>query len=245
MTMTVSHGPDIRSGGTAMAGFDIGIICLETTHALLPGNVQHARSYSFPVIYEAVSVDDPWRVMRGEPALLPPILAAARTLRRRGVRAICGACGSFGFYQREIAAALDVPVFLSPLMLVPLILAGLAPDRRIGIVAGSAALIDQRLFDACGVADPTRLAMAPMADCSEFANMVAGRPLDVALLRAQLGEVVDQLVRREPALGAILLQCSDLPPFAADLQAVTGLPIFDMTRMIAWVAGAVAYQPYR
>ncbi len=242
--MTTLPMSDIRQGGTATAGFDVGIICLETRHALLPGNVQHARSFAFPVLYEAVAVDDPWEVMRGEPALLPSILAAARTLRRRGVRAICGACGSFGFYQREVAAAMDVPVFLSPLMLVPLILAGLAPDRRLGVVAGSAALIDQRLFDACGVADPARLAMAPMADCSEFANMVAGRPLDVARLRAQTRDVVDRLIRREPAVGAILLQCSDLPPFAADLQAATGLPVFDMTRMIAWVAGAAAYQPY-
>ncbi len=41
-----------------------------------------------------------------------------------------------------------------------------------------------------------------------------------------------ELVEKRPEAGAILLQCSDLPPFAWPIQNATGLPVYDMNTLI-------------
>ena len=100
--------------GSYVAGVPVGILCLDTRHKLFPGNVQHAESFTFPVLYEPVKVEDPWCLLRGDPALTPAIVSAARKLHAAGVRAIAGACGSFAYYQMDVACEIDLPVFLSP-----------------------------------------------------------------------------------------------------------------------------------
>src|SRR5438552_3250101 len=61
-------------------------------------------------------------------------VAGARELERGGVRAITTNCGFLAMFQRELAAAVSVPVFTSSLMLVPLVSRMLGPDRRVGIL---------------------------------------------------------------------------------------------------------------
>jgi Asp/Glu/hydantoin racemase len=51
-------------------------------------------------------------------------------------------------------------------------------------------------------------------------------------------------VKREGEIGAILLQCSDLPPVAAALQSEFQVPVFDAVIMIRWLAAASDYPPY-
>lgn len=243
--MVGSSAQDVAAGGAAVAGFPIGILCLETRHPLLPGNVQHARSFNFPVVYASVPVEDPWRLLHGDPTLAEPIIAAARRLVAASVRGVVGACGSFGYYQRLVAEAVPVPVMLSPMLLVPLLLNVMSPHRRLGVICGSISSMNERVFAACGIASVERVAFAAMCGRPAFDGLLQGdMRLDVPQLRAETLAAAASLVDAHRDLGAILLQCSDLPPFAADVQRATGLPVFDMTSAIAWLCGAVECRPY-
>ena len=44
-----------------------------------------------------------------------------------------------------------------------------------------------------------------------------------------------------PEVGAIVLECTNMPPFRADVQAATGLPVFDVTSLIRMVHEAVVF----
>ena len=69
----------------------------------------------------------------------------------------------------------------------------------------------------------------------EFDNTVA---------RREVVEAAVSLIEENDNIGAILLECSDMPPYAADVQAATQLPVFDFITLIKWLHSAVAQKPY-
>ncbi len=66
----------------------------------------------------------------GEKAAYERILEGCKELKKYGVRAVTGACGFFGHYQKRLAAKLDIPVALSSLVQLPWIAAMLKPDEN-------------------------------------------------------------------------------------------------------------------
>lgn len=102
-----------QAPGQMIAGHAVGIIVLNVGYPQVPGNVANATTYPYPVRYAVVRDADVPRLLAGDPALLEPSLEAAEALVADGCRAIVGACGYFARFQRELAAALPVPVFMS------------------------------------------------------------------------------------------------------------------------------------
>lgn len=230
--------------GSPVAGFPVGILCLRTCHPLLPGNVQNAQSFSTPVLYHAIDVTEPWALMRGDPALTDIIVAGVQHLASHGVRGVAGACGSFAFYQRAVAERCDVPVFLSILTQVPFILQSLGPRRKLGVICAVAETMNARVYGECGIRDPHRLFVVAMRGRPAFDVLIEQNRLpDPARLRAEVLDAAAEICA-DPDVGAILLQCSELPPYAADIQARCGLPVFDMTILIRWLSEAADRRPY-
>ncbi|MDF9445418.1 aspartate/glutamate racemase family protein, partial [Limosilactobacillus mucosae] len=52
------------------------------------------------------------------------------------------------------------------------------------------------------------------------------------------------VVANHPEVGAILLECSDLPPYAAAIQAAAKRPVFDFITLINWLHQSVCQKPY-
>jgi hypothetical protein len=232
-------------GGGAVAGFPVGVLCLETRHGLLPGNVQHAASFAQPVIYQTVAVENVWDLLDGDPGLSGKVLDGALQLVARGVGAVAGACGSFGYYQREVAAGTPVPTFLSIMTQAPFLQQALGPAARLGVICAARSSMNDRLFAACGITDVSSLSFHELIGCPEFDRMLrAEGVLDAERLCGEVVGVARKAVVEDPGVSAFLLQCSDLPPFAADIQAATGRPVFDMTLLINWLQAAAAYPRY-
>jgi hypothetical protein len=60
-------------------------------------------------------------------------------------------------------------------------------------------------------------------------------------------EVVDSavaLTRDHPEVSALLLECSDMPPYAHAVQRATGLPVWDFTTLIDWIASGVVRRSF-
>ena len=100
----------------------IGVLCLDTSFTKIPGHVRNTSTFGFPVVYQVVRGATPERVVtQGDPRLLDPFIAAAKELQTQGVAAITGACGFLVLFQRELADAVDIPLYSSSLIQLPMV----------------------------------------------------------------------------------------------------------------------------
>lgn len=96
------------------------------------------------------------------------------------------------------------------------------------------------------MAADTPLAIGGMEHTEAFMQGIIANigELDDDGIREGVLSVAQQLQADHDDLGAILLECSDLPPYAHNVQAATGLPVFDFITMINHVHETLARKPY-
>lgn len=228
--------------GQDVYGIPVGIIVMDCQIPYPPGTPGNARTFDHPVMYAVVrGADMENLIYRPDEALLERFLAAGHKLVQQGVKAIIGNCGFMVLFQREMAAALPVPVYMSGLLQLPLIRQGLQPDQSIGIISASAASLTPTHLDiACGGVD-VQVHVRGLEDKPAFRAAVHDQvgTLDFEAVEAEVVEQALALQKEHSSIGAILLECTDLPPYADAVQKATGLPVFDITSMIGWAyAGA-------
>ncbi len=225
------------------SGHAIGVIAVDLKYPKLPGNVVNATTFDFPVLYKKVEFDIEL-LFEGAPELEMVVVEAAKELEAEGVRAIVGACGYFAHFQKQVADAVNVPVFLSSLCQLPLIKLGLKQEQKIAVFAASADNIDDEILSGVG-AQLDDLVIQDVGSMESFAPIRWGEEaLDNKWLTEDLEKTAHDLVEQHPEIGAILLECSDLPPYAYAIQAATGLPVFDFITLIKWAHSAVVQTPY-
>lgn len=229
--------------GRAVAGYTVGVLHIRSTYALAPGNMQHVGSFPFPVLFEEVVVDSLDDLFSGAPYIEDRLISAAQQAVANGARALVGACGSFGYHQKAVAEKTPVPVFLSILTQVSFIQQALGGDR-LGVICATKSSMTPRIYEACDVRAPERLVIAEMSGRREFDRFIAAEsPIDFAALERETIAATDELLE-QGAIGGILLQCSDLPPFARALQRHAGLPVFDAGLLLRWAHDAVRYPSF-
>jgi Asp/Glu/Hydantoin racemase len=230
-------------GGQNQYGFTVGILILDTRFPRVPGDIGNALTFPFPVRYHRVEGASPDRVVRrGADGLLEPFVAGARVLEREGVGAITTSCGFLVKFQRELAAAVSVPVFTSSLLLVPFVHRMLAPGRRIGILTVDAASLSAEHLAGAGITPEIPTAIAGMEGEKAFTRVMLDDELDldVDLAREEHVRVARRLVAAHPDLGAIVLECTNMPPYTDDIRRATGLPVFDIVSLVTLAHGALA-----
>jgi len=238
----VTSGRKVR-GGFNQYGFTVGILMLDTRFPRIPGDMGNAATFPFPVRYHRVSGAAPDLVVRrGAEGLLPAFIEGARELEREGVGAITTNCGFLVKYQRELAEAVSVPVFTSSLLLVPLVHRLLPAGRRVGIMTVSAATLGAEHLRGAGIGSDIPIAVAGLETEKEFTRVLLGDELelDVEAAREEHVRVARRLVGEHPDLGAIVLECTNMPPYTADIQRETGLPVFDIVSLVTLVHAALA-----
>jgi Asp/Glu/hydantoin racemase len=229
-------------GGVNQYGFTVGILMLDTRFPRIPGDMGNATTFPFPVRYERVSGADPDLVVRrGATGLLPAFVDGARRLEREGVGAITTNCGFLVKFQRELAQSVEVPVFTSSLLLVPLVHRLLPPGRRVGIMTVNAGSLTAEHLAGAGIGGDIPTAVAGMETEKEFTRVLLGDELvlDVDAAREEHVRVARRLVTEHPDVGAIVLECTNMPPYTADIQRETGLPVFDIVSLVTMVHAAL------
>lgn len=231
--------------GQIIAGYTVGIMLLDVWYPIIPGNVVNACTYDFPVRMRHVPGANQARMHSGDPTLLDALVETGLELQREGVRAICGACGYFAHFQKRLRAALDVPVFLSSLVQLPWIKAVIRPDQAIAVVCADEPSFTDALFENVGTDRRNVLVAQPPAG-GEFDVFLHGTDgtFDNAALEREIVQTAVSMVQQHGNVGAILLECSDMPPYSAAVQRATGLPVFDFVTMIRYAHSVVAQRPY-
>jgi hypothetical protein len=250
-SVTPAEAPRFQAQrGQVGYGFSIGVLMLDCNIPFVPGDVGNASTYDFPVQYLLVpGATGDAVITRQDPALIPHFVEAAEQLVGQGVRAITGDCAYMGAYQRAVADAIDIPVFLSSLMQVPLVLSMLRSDQKLAVLVANGQTVGDRLLEPVGIVGGARerCVFRGLEDKDHFRSVFLEETgeLDVARVEAEMVQTAQEVREEDPAVAAYLLECSDMPPYAHALQRATGLPVFDWIGFINYVHHAVVSRPYR
>ncbi len=240
-------------GGRAYYGQSIGILLFDgRRYPVLPGDVANASSYDFPVrlkvvkgLYEVPAPPRLW--MDGQPPEGARLMRnAAIELRNEGVRAIVAACGFFVSVQDYLAKAADLPVFASPLILIPL-LSRMLGNRKLGVLTASKSLLDESFLHVAGATAAMNVVIEGIEESTEFyATHMGGQrtEMDVDKLRDEVVGIAARFAKANPDMGGMLIECSNLPTFSADIQHETGLPVFDYVTFIKFIQASVVQARY-
>jgi Asp/Glu/hydantoin racemase len=225
----------VAHGGKALYGSRVGILMLETRFPRIPGDMGNAATWPFPVLYKVVKGASPQRVVKDRAnGLLHAFLEAARELADLGADGITTTCGFLSLFQRDIAAHVGVPVATSSLMQAPMIQRVLPASRQVGILTISAKTLTPEHLAAAGVSADTPVVGTD--EGREFTRAILGDEpvLDVAAAERDIIDAGEALVRRHPQVGAVLLECTNMAPYAATLREHLDLPVYDIVSFVTW-----------
>jgi Asp/Glu/hydantoin racemase len=222
-------------GGKAIFGARLGILMLEARFPRIPGDMGNAQTWPFPVLYKVVPGASPERVVTQQAkGLLNAFLDAASELVALGADGITTNCGFLSLYQADLARHVGVPVATSSLMQVPFIQSVLPPGKRVGILTISAKTLTEAHLQAIGVALDTPVGGTD--DGREFSRAIIGNEptLDVAAAEQDILDAGVALVTRHPEIGAVLLECTNMAPYARALRDRLQLPVYDIYSFMTW-----------
>ncbi|MEZ5811747.1 MAG: aspartate/glutamate racemase family protein [Rhizobiaceae bacterium] len=231
-------------GGKAVYGAAVGILMLEARFPRIPGDMGNALSWPFPVLYKVVREASPDRVVRRHAdGLLDHFIAAARDLIADGADGITTNCGFLSLFQQQIADAVGVPVATSSLMQVEMVNRLLPTGKRAGILTISASTLTREHLQKARVPEGTPVGTTEGG--REFTRAILDDEyeLDVELARRDNVEAARDLVARHPDIGALVLECTNMTPYAADIRRATGMPVFSMASFVTWFQSSL--QPAR
>ena len=230
-----------KPAAAASAGQAIGILMLDCRLPFIPGDVGNASSYSYPVVYKTVPGLSTAVCLAGAPEFAKAAVQAARALAAEGVRGISSDCGFMLQFQDAVREAVEIPVCLSSLLQLPLVARSLERSRPIAIVTADSANLTPGFLARAGLAVENPILIRGMQDKPEFKTAVFDEKgtLDSDLITAETVEVVRSVAAEHPDLGAVLLECSMLPPYAKAVQDALDLPVYDFVTMIDYLQSAM------
>lgn len=232
--------PVVR-GGRGNYGEAVGVLTLDTVFPRIPGDVGNATTFEFPVRFSVVRGASPRRVVHEQdPALLKPFIEGAQELEAAGCRAITTTCGFLALFQREMAAAVTVPLFTSSLLQMPVVHRLLRPDQVIGVLTAHSEALNPRVLAAVG-ADGVPHVVGGAEEAPDFYDVfVRNRDwIDTDKAEAQLVALARRMMERTPQIGAFVCEGTNFSSWGHAIQAATGRPFFDIVTMTRWVYEAV------
>ncbi len=212
----------------------LGVLMLDTRFPRIVGDIGNAATFDWPVRYATVRGASPQRVVRErDPSLLQPFIDGGLALVRDGASAITTSCGFLVLFQHELQAALPVPVWTSSLLLLPELQAALAPGRRVGVVTVDAASLGADHLRCAGAAADTPIEGLAAGGSFQRSLLDDETQLDVEAARQATVEAALRLVGTHPEVATIVLECTNMPPYADAVRAATGRPVHGITSLIA------------
>ena len=236
----------VYKGGRTIYGEAIGILLLDTKFPRVPGDIGNASTFDFPVCYRVVKGATAQQiVLENDESSITGFVAAAKELAEEGVRAITTSCGYLSTYQDAITEEVGVPVFCSSLMQIPMVSRMLPKGKKVGILTIHSKRLEERTLRAAGITDEP-IAIMGSEDIPEFYNTYPRGAMEIdpdKVGQAVVGMVQD-LLKRNPDVGAIVCEAINYAPYAYAVQQATGLPWFDIIDLTKHVYNAVVKKPY-
>ncbi|MER9683842.1 hypothetical protein NKJ23_32005 [Mesorhizobium sp. M0184] len=206
------------------------------------GSMLRSASFDLPVITE--TVEGAWAdlVVRGDPALEQAYVAAAQRLVERGAVAISSYCGAAIRHQAALAAAVDVPVVTSSLLLTPMLLRQLPPAAKLAVLTFDSRSFGEDWLPLSDPADRSRIVIGGVEGGKLMRNetMCPPQPTEVADMESEIAACVARLRSANPEISALLFSCTLFPPATPTVRRMVGLPVYDITTLCRMTLQSIA-----
>ena len=139
---------------------------------------------------------------------------------------------------------MNIPVFTSTVLFVPLISRTLKEGKKVGILTVSTEFItrwDNLLLRECGVDESIPIAIAGMNE-SEYMDTFWSQlnsDYNPEEVERAVVDVARKMVSADPDIGAIVCECTEMPLYSEAVRDATGLPVFDAVDMVKYVYNMV------
>jgi Asp/Glu/hydantoin racemase len=238
-------GKMMEHGGKTVFGASVGILMLETRFPRIPGDMGNAATWPFPVQYRVVKGATPDIVVRGDPRQqLDAFITAGRDLVEMGCDGITTTCGFLSLLQEDLKEALDVPVATSSLIQVPWIERLLPAERHVTVVTISKGTLTEAHLAAAGARLDTPIIGTDSGRAFSESVLNDKADIDFEACRQDLIAAGNEVRERYPETGAIVLECTNMVPFAADIRKATGLPVYSIRSLITWFQSGLLPQKF-
>lgn len=237
----------LSARGQIANGYTIGMLCAQWNIPFVPGDLNHAATFDFPMRYVEVDGLIGADILRGDGETFTDlVVTAAQRLESEGVRAITANCGFMAVFQEAVAAAVDVPVFLSSLLQLDMVVRMVGRHRRVGVLTANAAALTPALLDGVGFTRTDRIVVQGLEGFPHFREVILDEVgvMEPARFADEVVAGARLMQDTSPDIGAILTECSDLPGYSAAIREATGLPVYDWASFIDYVQRAVVPRRY-
>ncbi len=207
----------------------LGVVMLDTQFPRPEGDIGHPSAFGVPTRRCVITGAWPDKIVQSGAGLrngrvVTPILQLVRRLEHDGAKAITTSCGFLVLLQKEMQAQVKIPVITSSLLQLPALL---ALHDKVGVLTISSSKLGVEHLRAAGV-PRERLADVVVQGVdanSEFATAILGnRPtMDIEQAGADVLAAAVALKNRAPSLQCVVLECTNMPPYRAAIEAATGM----------------------
>jgi hypothetical protein len=215
------------------------------TFTRIPGDVGNATSFGFPVQYKLMDGLKGNDIVCVKPTLETEkkVAALAQDLEAEGVRAIATTCGLMTWFQPVMSEAVDIPVFSSSLLQVPVVSRVIGKNKKVGIMTVDAQFLTPESLRCVGIDESVPHVVYGLENSGLFVKETDPDKRRVALENI-LVPAAEAMIRENPDVAAIVYECTLLAPTSAAVQKATGLPVFDVITLIKWAFSAVVQKKY-
>ncbi len=230
------------NGGYPIYGADIGILMLDCQFPRPKGDIGNATTFSYPVCYELIEGTVPTKLtLAAESDAVEQMLRRAEQLEKKGVHAILTSCGLLIAHQKELTQRLSIPVVSSSLLLLPFVRKMIGADREIGIIVSAVSEGIQRLLQ---TPENENVVPISMEESPEFMRGIMSMSppfqLDTQKLQNEVVEICIKHIREHKKIGAIIVECTNIAPYSAQLRKTLRIPVFDIVQIADLLHTAVS-----
>ncbi|MFT6836234.1 MAG: hypothetical protein ACJA0H_002281 [Francisellaceae bacterium] len=223
----------------------IGILCweencsprgLEQLESLV-GNSTNPDTFQFPVKYSRIKGANIHTILESPcQNTLKSMIKEAKNMEIKGIKAITTSCGFNAIFQKNIANAVTIPVFTSSLMQIPIVQNMLGPHKVIGVITAKKSALSIAHLQNAGINSDISIHIEGLETFTEWNKMflLPNDDIDLAKIESDILDLVSSMMKQSD-IGAFILECTDLPPFADAIRKVTGRPVFDFVTLTNFV----------
>jgi Asp/Glu/hydantoin racemase len=121
----------------------------------------------------------------------------------------------------------------------------LPADKKVGVLTYDGSRLGALHLESLGI-DPRRVRIRGMPDDGHLRRVIQdGVKYDEISMEQEMVNEAEALVKSENgAIGALVLECTQMPPYAESIQRKVSVPVYDVYTMVQWFySGLVRRRP--
>jgi hypothetical protein len=219
----------------------LGFLAVEVQIHRPPGDPSNHNTWPFPLIRAVVPHSSESQIVTANayPSdLIDHFVKAGQELVEKGCVGIITSCGFLALAQRELSSRLPIPISTSALVQIPSICALLGGDVLIGVLTYDAERLGDAHLENLHI-DPKRVRVKGMPKDGHLRAVIQkGVEYDRTVMERETSDAAVELLEstdlKSERIGALVLECTQMPPYAEAIRCKVAVPVYDVYTMGMW-----------